>query len=242
MSQIMDCSEARLSLGVYVLGAIDPAERSMVDSHLSGCRDCRDELAGLAGLPALLARVDTEEAIALAASSEPLPAEEEVHAPPERLLATVLDLTSARRRRRVWRDAAMGLAAALIIAAGVFGGLRVTGAPLAGSSPAQAWGSIGPVGPWQFAAGQSDDMTVTVKYRQAGWGTQLEAQVTGIPVGTTCEIWVIGSSGKRWVAGSWITDGAEGGVWYPASAALAAANVEKFVITVGKHGSITALS
>ncbi len=30
--QTMDCSEARLSLGVYVLGAIDPAERALVDS------------------------------------------------------------------------------------------------------------------------------------------------------------------------------------------------------------------
>jgi len=62
----MDCAEARLSLGVYVLGAIDPAERALVDAHLATCRDCRDELAGLAGLPALLARVSTEEAIALA--------------------------------------------------------------------------------------------------------------------------------------------------------------------------------
>jgi len=50
----MDCQEARVSLGVYVLGAIDPAERALVDSHLATCRDCRDELAGLAGLPALL--------------------------------------------------------------------------------------------------------------------------------------------------------------------------------------------
>ncbi len=54
-----------MSLGVYVLGAIDPAERALVDAHLATCRDCRDELAGLAGLPALLARVSTEEAIAL---------------------------------------------------------------------------------------------------------------------------------------------------------------------------------
>jgi hypothetical protein len=27
MTQTWDCSDARLSLGVYVLGAIDPAER-----------------------------------------------------------------------------------------------------------------------------------------------------------------------------------------------------------------------
>jgi len=62
----MECLEARISLGVYVLGAIDPAERAQVDAHLMTCRDCRDELAGLAGLPALLSRVSMEEAIALA--------------------------------------------------------------------------------------------------------------------------------------------------------------------------------
>ena len=61
MTQIWDCTDARPSLGVYVLGAIDPAERSLVDAHLVTCRDCRDELAGLAGLPALLARVNPDE-------------------------------------------------------------------------------------------------------------------------------------------------------------------------------------
>jgi hypothetical protein len=48
------CAEARQALGVYVLGAISPAERALVDRHLAVCRDCRDELAGLAGLPGLL--------------------------------------------------------------------------------------------------------------------------------------------------------------------------------------------
>ena len=46
MTQTWDCTDARLSLGVYVLGAIDPAERALVDAHLLTCRDCRDELAG----------------------------------------------------------------------------------------------------------------------------------------------------------------------------------------------------
>ena len=34
MTQTWDCADARLSLGVYVLGAIDPAERALVDAHL----------------------------------------------------------------------------------------------------------------------------------------------------------------------------------------------------------------
>ena len=70
----MDCPEARISLGVYVLGAIDPAERALVDAHLAACRECRDELAGLIAprpLQAQVGRGDTlfaiDEARALAA-------------------------------------------------------------------------------------------------------------------------------------------------------------------------------
>src|ERR1700744_6335943 len=109
MTQTWDCPDARLSLGVYVLGAIDPAERALVDAHLATCRDCRDELAGLAGLPALLARVSPAEAIARADPDGP---PETLTAltpePPRELLATVLDLTAARRRRRHWLQAGLG--------------------------------------------------------------------------------------------------------------------------------------
>ncbi|GAA4328075.1 hypothetical protein GCM10023178_40840 [Actinomadura luteofluorescens] len=52
-----DCTEARTALGSYVLGALDPGERSRLEAHLEGCPACRDELAGMAGLPALLGRV-----------------------------------------------------------------------------------------------------------------------------------------------------------------------------------------
>lgn len=56
------CAEARPSLGVYVLGAVDPVEFEMVGTHLATCPECRGEIAGLAGLPALLARLNPEEA------------------------------------------------------------------------------------------------------------------------------------------------------------------------------------
>jgi predicted anti-sigma-YlaC factor YlaD len=247
MTETMDCSEVRLSLGVYVLGAIDPAERALVDSHLAGCRDCRDELAGLAGLPALLARVGAEEAIALAATDGP-PAEEEAdwsspagrqgQEPPRELLGAVLDLTAARRRRRRWREAGLSVAAALIIAAGVFGGLRLSSSP---AQPAQGSSiSVGPAsGPWATVSGQAQGMSATVMYRPMGWGTQLAAKVTGIPVGTTCDIWVLEPDGSRVLAGSWVTDNNEGAVWYPSSAAVSGQTVHEFVITVGKTRSIT---
>lgn len=244
MTAAMDCSEARLSLGVYVLGAIDPAERTLVDSHLTGCRDCRDELAGLAGLPALLDRVSMEEAIALGASDvSPFAGEDLELSPPPALATAVVDLTAARRRRRTWREVGLGVAAALIIAAGVFSGLSITATP---SSPPVAGidttHSVGPAGPWQNATGRSGNMIATVDYRQVGWGTQFTAKVTGVPIGTKCTIWAVGPSNRRDRVGTWIVDGDEGDVWYPGSTWIAAAQVQEFVVTVGTTKSITAES
>jgi len=232
----MDCPEVRLSLGVYVLGAIDPAERALVDSHLVTCRDCRDELAGLAGLPALLARVSTEEAIALAVTDGPALALDEMPEPPRELLATVIDLTAARRRRRRWREASLGLAAALIIAAGVFGGLQFGAGSAQPSATANGPLFAGnPNGAWDTAQGQSGTMTATVSYRSMGWGTQLDTKVTGIPVGTSCQLYVIGSTGQRVLVGGWVTDNDEGAVWYPGSAAVPSKDVTGFQVTV-PHG------
>jgi hypothetical protein len=233
----MDCPEARISLGVYVVGAIDPAERAQVDAHLATCRECRDELAGLAGLPALLARVSKEEAIALADPDGPLPAADEAPEPPRELLATVLDLTAARRRRRRWREAGIGVAAALVIAAGVFGGVRL------GSSPAPAAPVAGhyfgpPAGPAQTATGTSGGMIATVSYNQMGWGTQLNTKVSGIPEGTNCQLWVIDTNGHRHLAANWVTDNLEGTVWYPGSVGLSSKDMAAFEVTVGQGQAI----
>ena len=48
------CAAFRGELGVYILGTIAPADRAKVVQHLASCRQCRDEVAGLAALPALI--------------------------------------------------------------------------------------------------------------------------------------------------------------------------------------------
>jgi anti-sigma factor RsiW len=58
-------AQARLELGVYLLGAIEPAQRALVGRHLAACPQCRAELAGLAGLPSLLRKVPAGEALQL---------------------------------------------------------------------------------------------------------------------------------------------------------------------------------
>jgi hypothetical protein len=158
--------------------------------------------------------------------------------PPPELLATVIDLSAARRRQRRWRDASIGVAAALIVAAGVFGGLRIGASPA--PQPAASAQNPGPAsGPWRTVTTSARGMSATVSYRPMGWGTQLAAKVSGIPMGTLCQLWVIGPDGGRSLAGSWVVDNNEGKVWYPASAGVSDTGVSAFEVTVGKTQSLT---
>ncbi|MBO0776702.1 MAG: zf-HC2 domain-containing protein, partial [Actinobacteria bacterium] len=108
MTNKEDCRETRQSLGVYVVGAIDPAERATVDAHLGGCPECREELASLAGLPALLHRVPVAEARRLAAEG----ATAGLGPPPEELLPSLLDRVAGLRRARRRRTLAVAAAVA----------------------------------------------------------------------------------------------------------------------------------
>ncbi|HZT86208.1 MAG TPA: anti-sigma factor [Gaiellaceae bacterium] len=95
----------------YALDALDPAEASAYERHLSRCEPCREQLAELNGAAA---------ALAFGAVAP---------APPERLRASILDTAAAERanvvplQRRRW--VARGLAVAAAAAACVVVGLAV---------------------------------------------------------------------------------------------------------------------
>ena len=113
------CHNMRQSLGVYVVGALDPAERMLVDLHLAGCRECREELAGLAGLPALLGRVPARDAERVILESAEL---RDLEEPPAELLARLLKEVAARRATGRWRGILAAAAAVVFaIASGVAG-------------------------------------------------------------------------------------------------------------------------
>jgi len=230
MTQTWDCAEARTSLGVYVLGAIDPAERALVDAHLASCRDCRDELAGLAGLPALLARVNPDEVSRIHADDAMRPALNEP-APPE-LLGTVLDLAEARRRRNRWRFLSAA-AAVVVIAAGLFGGLRSIGGstqvvkvPL--GSGTSAWETVD-------ATSQLTGAYASVAYSRELWGHAFEVLVEHIPIGTTCELYVVHPDGTRTEVAAWTTAHDEGHVWYAGSMPSTAGGISDFQIISGSQ-------
>src|SRR5258708_23754937 len=108
------CRTYRELIGVYIVGAIEPAERSLLDAHLGKCSECRAELAGLALLPAMMHRVPVEEAERL---HEANPAGAGPVTPSPDLLDTLLRRVSARKRTRRLRSA-FAVAAAILIAAG----------------------------------------------------------------------------------------------------------------------------
>jgi len=233
MTHTWDCAEARPSLGVYVLGAIDPAERGLVDAHLTTCRDCRDELAGLAGLPALLARVNPDEISRICADDTVRPFANDEN-PPEELLGTVLGLAEARRRRNRWRFLSAA-AAVLVIAVGLFAGLK--------SANSTTHTVLVPdhTVAWETAQGTNHvtGVTADVAYSRQLWGSQFQVLVDRIPLGTTCQMWVIHPDGTRTQVAGWTTARDEGTVWYWGSMPKTAGSISKFQITAGNKVLVT---
>jgi hypothetical protein len=220
------CGEIRQALGVYLLGAIGPADRSAVSSHLAGCADCREVLARLAGLPGLLGNVPTADAIRLATEEADRPGGDED--PPGGTLRSLLAQAARLRRHNLWRRLAVTAAAVLIAAGGAVAGSRVLYPP--------AERPVAAVRPWATTAHASNPRTgagATVKYAPQPWGLALNVQVSGIPAGTTCELQVISSQGRDSAAGGWTIAGGHPGAWYPASAPFPVADVRGFAITTG---------
>ena len=197
------CREIRHLLGVYVVGAIDPAERSTVDEHLGECQACRDELAGLAGLPAMLSRVPVADVERLSETPAALP---EPAQPSDELLNSLLSKVAMKRRTRLWRGAVAVAAAAVIAAGGAVTAIELTGSGAARTEVATASAPGGP--------------SAVVDYTPTSWGTAMRVQVAGISPGTTCQFWVVGKDGKTAYAGTWTVTAAYSYTskpWYSAS-------------------------
>jgi anti-sigma factor RsiW len=231
MSNAASCREIRHSLGVYVLGAIEPGDRAQVDEHLATCADCREELASLAGLPALLRRVPTAEAERLAVADQSDSATDE--APPDKLLPALLARTAQARRVRRWRELAAAAAVVVLALGAGAAGASVLGSgsspPPSAASHAQArhaWHTVS-------AIDASTGAALTVKYAPVHWGTTMSVRVAGVPAGTVCQFQVTDSHGHRYVVGGWRVEYQGWPVWYPASTSLTEPKLHSFQVTAG---------
>jgi anti-sigma factor RsiW len=216
------CRGIRLLLGVYVVGAIDPAERGIVDEHLGQCSACRDELASLAGLPAMLSRVPAADFEQLTLAPAGLP---DMAEPTDEIISTLLNRVSVRRRNRLWRGAIAVAAAAAIAAAGAAAAVELA-APAAPA--AHVASAVSPGG----------HVSAVVDYSPTSWGTAMRVRVSGISPGTNCQFWVVGKDGKSSIAGSWVVAGnydvaGNAKAWYSGSSSVAEGAVKGFRVTSG---------
>jgi putative zinc finger protein len=216
------CTDIRHLLGVYVVGAIEPAERAIVDTHLAHCTDCREELASLAPLPALLGRVPAADVERLVLGDH-VPDE-----PPAELLDSLLRRVSARRRARRFRLVTAAAAAAVIALGGGLAG---------GSLISHLNGSTGPASARdaELARGTNaaTHVAAAVYYNSASSGTRMEVQVSGLPAGMHCVFWVITREGHHVAVGRWISGSDTR--WYSASTSYTADQLTGFDVSLNGH-------
>ncbi|WP_433264127.1 anti-sigma factor family protein [Actinosynnema sp. CS-041913] len=179
----MSCIQT-VALGAYLLGSLDPAERSAFERHLRGCAICRREMLRLAPLPGLLSQVRLEdlelpfEDPAPGPDLFPLPAPEPAPEPePEPV---------AKRRWPVL--AGVGVLVAVVVAVAVLA-FRPDAAPVR----------------WQASDGGTG-VSAQADLVAKSWGTELWLSLQSIPPGQRCKLLVHDRTGKTEVGGWWGTD------------------------------------
>jgi anti-sigma factor RsiW len=189
----MNCDDARIALGAFVLGALEPAERYEVDRHVRHCADCRAELAELAPLPGLLGRLSLADVSPTPATAAPTP-------PPDLLNRLLREAAaeraetgrSSRGRSRFATRRWMAAAAGLLL---VVGAVSVTAVSRQSSSPNHAIVAT--------ATDPATSVVVRTVVRQRDWGTAIDVQLHGVAPGERCRLIAVGRDGRQDVAASW---------------------------------------
>lgn len=184
-----DHHHLRESLGVWVLGALDPRARREVAEHVDRCPACATEAAALAPLPGLLNRISEDDLAVPALVSTPE-------------VAHRLDAHLARARDRLrhqllrWRLATATAATVAVVLAVV----AVTG-PTRGDDPVELPDRL--VAAARPVAAAADRTTGEAAALDWEWGTTVELQVADLPTRTAYVVWVVADDGRREQAGTW---------------------------------------
>jgi hypothetical protein len=139
------------SAAAYVLGALPASERVEFEAHLVECQDCRQTVAGLAGIPGLLSRVSPDDL------TDPVPV-------PDTLVPRLLRAVrrSALRRRVV--VGMLGAAAVLVAITGTALVVDRSGGDGAGASMT-AMTAVAP-----------SPVTAQASFVTHSWGTEIKME------------------------------------------------------------------
>jgi anti-sigma-K factor RskA len=193
-------------LGPYVLGVLEGEDLRRVEEHVSGCVQCREEVAALREMEAALGEV---------------PAEAFLDGPPQGgdllLQRTLRQMRAEEAGARRRRAGLVGLAAAASLAAVFWAGTQLGGgdpaaAALPQPSPSVSAPATPPAG--TRVASATDRATgarMTVQMTPAMKWVRVHAAVTGVPPGERCRLVVVSKDGTRTTAGGWVVGSQENG-------------------------------
>jgi anti-sigma factor RsiW len=181
-----------LSLGVLVLGALEPAERPAVETHLAGCPRCTAILAELAPRPGLLHRLDPIEHAPpaprprVSSPLQPLPL-----GPPElrERLVRAARAERARRRRR-WAFAA----AAVLVGVLLVG--QLSGVPWGDDNANKAIVAS--------ATDAGSAVHADVRLTPDDTGSALALRLRGVAPEEHCSLVAVNADGRSDVAATWV--------------------------------------
>ena len=205
----------RESLGSYVLGHLSDQEAGEVRAHLTGCPDCRAELADI--LPA---------AAALSGVPRPLRAPA---APPvdlaDRIEARIRSEERRQRSRSTVRTMALSALSAAAAAAIVVAGVGLTRSD---SEPAVPLESV-------------DVMETGAVQASAGlvahtWGVEVKLTASGLKPGERYDVTVLGRDGTAFDAGAFV--GTDGEVRCNLNAAVLRDRAAAFVVIDQEGGEV----
>ena len=149
----------------YVLGSLSGAERREFESHLTQCPPCRDAVAELSGVPALLSQLAPAEVAAISESGNTAGTPFATPQMSPELLPTLLEKVRWRRRRTRLTTWVASAAAAVVLGVGVFVGIQGHSATPAQqvTASAQPMAQVG-----------TNLLTSTVSVSPQHWGTFID--------------------------------------------------------------------
>jgi hypothetical protein len=232
----MSC-QTMTSLGVYVLGAAEPAERRRIEAHLAWCPSCRAELIRLAPIPGLLASVPPSAVPSAAAVRSQPPGH--AGSPPDRPLR----LSRPGQPRPAQPSAGQprptpltgraklagivtGLAACVAVALAVVVG--AAGPPGPNGHPPVTLSGMNPV----------THVRVTAALAPASWGTRIRLTIRGAPLNVRCRLVVRSRAGGTETTGVWDA-WSEGPITVPASAAWRPSDIANLKVMAGSRTLVT---
>jgi hypothetical protein len=202
----MSCTVAE-SLGLYVLDALDAAERASIDAHVAACPECRGERERLLPLTRYLDCLTPAEALDLDAA-----------APPPAGLLTRLRAAVSVEHRRLVRIRIAAVAMALVLAIVVAGDASRPAPPQVSRASATDSGS---------------GVSATIAVTPGASGSRLTVRMRGAAPGERCRLVARSRDGRTDVAATWQAT-YRGGAAVTGSAAISPADLAFVdVVTTG---------